>query len=107
MEICKNKNSNRYFIYSQDTGNAEMLLVTPEAQVKSLKFDLFEEVEEQEEDYLLQNEIVTEAQVQRFHEYKKSRSDEFVEQFVEQFEEMPPYEQEIVLKKLQEKIDNK
>jgi len=102
MEILQNKSSKRYFIYIEDTGNAEALLITPEAQIKSLKLDLFYEVEEQEETYLLQNKIVTESQIERFHEYNKSRSDEFIEQF----EQLSPYEQKIVLKKLQEMVDN-
>ena len=96
MEVCKNKRSDRYFIYIKETGGAEALLITPESEVKSLKIDLFDEVEEQDETYLLQNKILTEAQVQRFHEYKKSRSDEFVDVF----EELSPYEQKIVFEKL-------
>ncbi len=103
MEICKNKSSNLYFIYIEETGYAEALLITPEAQVKSLKLDLFDEVKEQEDTYLVQNNLVTEAQVQRFHEYNKSRSDELVERF----EEMSPYEQKIFIQKLQEMVDDK
>lgn len=97
MKICKNKRSNQYFIYIEKTGDEEALLVTSEAQVKSLKLNLFSDVEEQEETYLLQNEIITEAQVKKFHEYRKDRYDELIENF----EQLSLYEQEERLKKLQ------
>lgn len=103
MEICKNKISNKYFSYIEVTGNAEALLITPEAQIKSLKLDLFGEVEEQDENYLLQNEILTKTQVKRFHEYNKNRADDFIEKF----EELSTYDQERVLQKLQEIVDDK
>jgi uncharacterized iron-regulated protein len=104
MEICKNKRSDQYFIYIEKTGGDEALLVTPEAQVKSLKLNLFNEVEEREEDYLIQNEMLTEAQVQRFHEYRKNRSDEIVERFEYYIETLSTYEKEELLKKLQEMV---
>jgi Mg/Co/Ni transporter MgtE len=103
MEVCKNKISNRYFIFIEDTGNAETLLVTPEAQIKSLKGDLFEELEDQEENYLLQHNLVTEAQVQRVHEYYKSRSDEIIDNF----EEMSHYDQKRLLQALQKMVADK
>jgi hypothetical protein len=107
MEICKNKSSNRYFIYIEETGSAEALLVTPEAQVKSLKIDLFGQVEEQEEPYLLKNKLVTEAQVQRFKEYKENRSDEVVDSVLILFEQMGPSEKNLILQKLQNMADKK
>jgi hypothetical protein len=107
MEICKNKSSNRYFIYIEKTGSAEALLVTPEAQIKSLKIDLFGEVEEQKETYLLKNMLVTEAQVKRFKEYKENRSDEVVDSIVILFEQMGPNEKKLFLQKLQNLEDKK
>jgi hypothetical protein len=38
----------------------------------------------------------------RFHEYNNSGSEEFIERF----EELSPYEQKIVLKKLREMVDD-
>ena len=75
MKICKNKSSNLYFIYIQNTGNKETLFVTPRAQIVNLKTDLFWEIEEQEESYLLQSNILTKEQLQRLYAYKKDRSD--------------------------------
>ncbi len=103
MDVCRNKISNRYFIFIEDTGNGEMLLITPEAQVKSLKRDLFEELEDQEQSYLLQNKLISEAQVQRLQEYQESRSDEFIENF----KELSSYDQKRVLKAMQKMVDDK
>jgi hypothetical protein len=103
MEICKNKSSNKYFIYIENTGNREALLITPEARVISLKIDLFDDVEEQEEDYLLNNKLLTEPQVKRYREYKSSRTDESFEWF----EELSAYEQQIYIEKLKKIIDEK
>ncbi len=86
MEICKNKRTNQYFICLEKRGSGEVLLVTPEAQVKSLKLNLFGELKLQKETYLMRNKIVTEAQVKRFHEYLNDRNDELVENIEDSFE---------------------
>jgi len=103
MEICKNKSSNKYFIYIEKTGKDEALLITPEAEVKNLKIDLFDEIEEEDENYLLENKLVTEAQVKRFNEYNNSRKDESFEWF----EDLSADEQEIFIKRLQEMTNKK
>lgn len=79
MDICKNKKSNRYFIYIGKTGNKEQLLITPDAQIKSLKNDLFYDIEEDDEDRLLGDGKITEAQVKRFREYEQDRFDEIID----------------------------
>lgn len=118
MEICKTKKSNQYFIYIVDTGKTEILLVTPDAQLKSLKNDLFEEIEGQEESYILQSKLLTEDQVKRLHEYKearsdeiveqeRTRSDEIVEQVIEEFKKMLPNDQKRFIQKLQEMVVDK
>ncbi len=105
MVIYKNNNSNKYFIYIQTTGDEEALLVTPDAQVKSLKLNLFTKViGEQEESSLLQLKLVSEAQVKRFHEFQKDRSDEVVDLLEHQFEQLSHYQREELLKKLQKMI---
>lgn len=86
------------------TGDEEALLVTPEAQVKYLKLNLFSTMEDQEESYLLQNKLVTEAQAKRFHQHHKDRSDESIENFEDSFEQLSPSEKAEVLKKLQKKF---
>ena len=69
--------------------------------MKSLKLNLFDEVEERDEANLLQNKILTEAQVQRYHEFRKNRSDEVVERFEYLVEQLSPYQREQLLKKLE------
>jgi hypothetical protein len=72
--------------------------------VKSLKLNLFNDAEEREEAYLLQNKILTEAQVQRFHEYRKNRSDEILERFEYYVESISAYEKKELLKKLERMV---
>ncbi len=105
MEICKNNCSNMYFIYIEKTGDEEALLVTPEAQVKSLKLNLFSELEDQEESYLLEKKIVTEAQVKRFREYLKDRSTESVENMEDSFEQLSSSAKAELLKKMHKKVN--
>jgi len=93
MQVCKNKNSGKYFIYIQDTGNDEALLVTSGAEIKSLSAALFGETEDKEEDSLIANDLITDAQIQRFHQYEKDKSDNFIENFTYDFEQLSPYEQ--------------
>jgi len=110
MQVCKNKNSGKYFIYIQDTGNEETLLVTPGAEIKSLSAALFGELEDKDEDNLIANGIIADAQIQRFHQYEKDKSDNFVENFTYEFEQLTPYEQNRLremLKIVQTKPSNK
>ena len=67
MEVRKNNASSQYFINICETGYKEALLVTPNAQIKSLKITLFSDIEEYAEVYLLENKIITEEQIRRFH----------------------------------------
>ena len=78
--------------------------MTPEAQVKSLNLNLFSEMKDQEESYLLQNKIVTEAQVKRFHQHHKDRSDESVENFEDSFEQLSPSAKAELVQKLHKKV---
>ena len=93
MQVCKNRISGKYFIYIQDTGNHEALLVTPGAEVKSLSADLFNDLEDKEEDYLIDNGLIVGAQIQRFRQYEKDNSENTFENILYQFEQLSPYEQ--------------
>jgi len=66
-----------------------------------LKLNLFNKVEEREEPYLLENNLLTKAQVQRFYEYCKNRSDEIVERFEYYIETLSNYEKKELFKKLE------
>ena len=41
MEVCKNKNSNKLFVYLQDIDGGQLLLITPEGNIKKLNRSLF------------------------------------------------------------------
>jgi hypothetical protein len=107
MDIYKNKSTGRYFIFINETGNEEALFVTPNAEIKSLKLEIFnDEQEEYSEVSLLEKNLITKDQLQRFHEFKKNRSDEISENIDDYFETLTPFEKENFIKKLQKIVDN-
>ena len=69
MEVCKHKQTGKYFIYLQETGDNEALLITPLAEIKSLNLNQFYEVEE-EEDHWINNHLIEINQIKRFQEYE-------------------------------------
>jgi hypothetical protein len=87
-----------------------LCIVTPGAEIKSLSAALFGELEDKDEDNLIANGIIADAQIQRFHQYEKDKSDNFVENFTYEFEQLTPYEQNRLremLKIVQTKPSNK
>lgn len=102
MEIYKNKKSGKYFIYIADSGNNEALFVTPLNEIKSLKLSLFNEPEE-DADCLLSHALIPEAQVERFREYEKDRSEEAVENFQDSFDQLSPYQQRRVFEAIKKR----
>ena len=106
MEVCKNKDSGKYFIFLEDIGLEKILLVTPEANVKPLKSNLFDEVEDLSEEYLIENSFVSEDQVRVYREFQKNRSDDFIENSIIDFENMAPHQQREFIRQLQEKLQN-
>ena len=97
MEICKNNASGQYFIYIRDTGAEEALLVTPNAQIKSLKIDLFDDPKEFAEAYLFESKMITAEQIRRFHEYNKNRSADASENLNYYLDQLSPYEQDLFI----------
>ena len=81
MDICKNNITGNYFIYINATGTEEALFVTPNAEIKNLQLELFTKPEKYPEAFLLEEDLITKEQSQRFHEYKKDRSDEVSENY--------------------------
>jgi alpha-ketoglutarate-dependent taurine dioxygenase len=106
MEVCKNKSSGQYFIFIRNTGANEALLVTPKAEIKSLNLNLFADIEDFPETYIIENNMVTEEQIIRLAEYKKDRTEDITENLDDHFEQLSPHQQEIFIKRL-EKIANK
>ena len=105
MEVRKNNASSQYFINICDTGDKEALLVTPNAQIKSLKITLFADIEEYAEVYLLENKMITEEQIRRFYEYKNNRSADVKENLDDYFDQLTPYEQELFIKRLEKIVE--
>lgn len=105
MEICKNKSSGSYFIYIHGSGVGEVLLVTPDAQIKSLRSDLFDDIEEYAENYLFESSLVNIAQVQRYNDYRKSRSDEIVDKVEYHFDLLSPDEKKEFIRKIRASDD--
>jgi len=106
MQVCKNKKSGKYFIYIQDTGNNEVLLITPEADIKSLDATLFEDSEDLEADFLLANNQLTEEQIQRLEMFEKERSDDAVEDIEYDFNQMSPSDQKRFIELIKKKISD-
>ena len=92
MEVCRHKKTGKYFIYIQDSGVNEALLVTPLAEIKSLNLSQFFEVEEDDENTLLKNSLIEPAQLHRLREYQSSRSVEAVENMKYLFDKMSEYQ---------------
>ncbi|MCK4487153.1 MAG: hypothetical protein KAU38_10380 [Desulfobacterales bacterium] len=67
METWKNKASRKYFIYIEDTGHEEALLITPRGEIRSLEKRLFEEAATEDEG------TITELQRKRYKEYIDTR----------------------------------
>lgn len=74
LSVCKNKSSNKYFIYLEDLPNNEFHLVNPEGRFIGLPSDHFEQPKEENLDYLLSYKLITEQQLEKFNEYE-SRTD--------------------------------
>ena len=100
MEICKNKTSGKYFIYIENTGNDEALLVTPEGKIKSVKLRLFDGTKEEDEDYLLSHGLINEAQIERHRQYIKDRHDDVIEWY----QELPSYHKKRFLEFLKKEV---
>jgi hypothetical protein len=92
MEVCRHKQTKRYFIFLDSSSAHEALLVTPMADIKSIEVSQFDEVEEYDDDYLMNNGLVEQNQVKKFYEYRKNRSDEAADKVKRLFEKMPSSE---------------
>lgn len=95
MQFYKNKKSKKYFIYIEDSGNNEALLVTPESKIKSVSLDLFVDGPEGgDEERFLIRELITKEQVARFRQYRKYRIDEMREKIEKILAKLPPHERQ-------------
>lgn len=100
MEVCKNRTSGQYFIYVHETEPKRALLITPNAEIKSLQITLFAEIEEFTEEQLLASKMITQEQIRRFQEYKKCRAEDKVDDLDYYFDQLSPHEQLRFIQKL-------
>ena len=105
MLIYKNRSSGKYFICIEKTGDDEVLLVTPQSEIKSLKLHLFESPEEKEENYLISNGIITEKQLSRWKQYLEDRSEDKRESLEILFKEFSPSQQKQILEDLKKDLN--
>lgn len=61
-------------------------------QIKSLNAALFEGPEDEEEEYLVTNNLIADAQIQRFRQYEKDNSENNSENILYWIEQMSPSE---------------
>ncbi len=107
MEVCKNKSTGQYFIFINETGDDEALMVTAIAEIKSLKLNLFHDIEEFDENWLLSENFISDEQVKRFHQYEKNRFEDQVAYVESLFHQMPPDKQQEFLEKLKNRATKK
>lgn len=70
--VCRNDATRQNFIFVEDASDGKALLVTPEGKIKALDPGLFEEIEEQNKDYLLSHDLITELQIAKYHEFMRN-----------------------------------
>ncbi len=105
MVVCKNRTSGQYFIYVNEAGPGEILLITPTAKVKSLQNNLFTDLEENTEEQLLISRMVSPEQIRSFNEYKKNRAEDETDDFVEYFAQLSPGEQVRCVQRLRQALE--
>ena len=84
MEVCKNKKSNRYFIYLKDPESVDnrALLITPDGNLKCLELSLFDDCEYFDDDNDELKNIITETQYESFKAYKINREKTMVGEII-------------------------
>lgn len=73
MEICKNKTTEKTFVYLDAEENGQALMITPSGEVKTLEESLFKELTEVEDSrQLLSNGDITPAQYNVYNTYHRN-----------------------------------
>lgn len=88
MITYKHRLSGKHFVYIQDSGYDSALFVTPLSDIKVLELSQFTEGDDQNEEYLICNNLIEVEQAQKFHEHTKRRSEDNYENVEDLFHEM-------------------
>jgi hypothetical protein len=92
LEIYQNKQSGKYFIFVDHISEDRLLLVTPNNRVKAIETKFFEDPIIDTMEYFLANDLLTEAQVQTYRNYKENRKLDKEAAFLSYFEGWTPQE---------------
>lgn len=104
MEVCKNKATGKYFIFLEQTMVGQALFVTPESKIKNLNMDLFKELEDEDENDLLSQNIITDRQAEMYHMHSSYRVRDKSFPFREYLEQLPLSERKKVIKEFLEEL---
>jgi hypothetical protein len=80
-EICKNKNSGKYFIVVNHECDEKVKMIIPDGNVKILDLKLFECFEIKDLVNLFDNDFITKEQILRYSIYIEEDSDAFIDKF--------------------------
>lgn len=100
MITYKHRLSGKHFVYIQDYGYDKALFVTPLSDIKMLELSQFDEGDDQDEDYLIRNNLILVEQAKKFHEHKKRQSQDNLENVEDLFDEMSESQKKKFLEKL-------
>lgn len=73
-QVCKNKESGKYFLFIEETNDEKLLLVIPMGEVKSLDSFLFEDTEEVDISDLLNKGFIAQQQIDGYKKFVKEDS---------------------------------
>lgn len=67
--VCKNKTSGKYFVHVEDVGADSLRLINPDGHILDLQSSLFEDLKDESIDYLLSYNLVSQAQIAKYHNF--------------------------------------
>jgi hypothetical protein len=72
VEVCRNNNTEKYFIYLGEITDNKSRYITPEGNIKELATNLFKQIEEQNREFLLTKKLITHEQNEKLTFYIKA-----------------------------------
>lgn len=76
VEVCRNNETGKYFIYLGETTDKKSRYITPEGNIKELASNLFHQIEEQDKEFILTKKLITREQHEKLIFYKKALSND-------------------------------
>ena len=81
LEVCKNIQSEDYFIVIEEIHSDEAKMITPKGEIKQLQLELFDELEEKNIKNLLEDNLISREQLLKFNEYIEKDADNYIEHY--------------------------